>query len=78
MQPNRSWAARMHSPAPRALPEDYEIIGVANTIDDAGPGWCHASTMILTLVVAVAAGFLTAVQEQVFIPPACHSPKTPG
>jgi predicted dehydrogenase len=31
LQPGRSWAARAHIPALRALSEDYEIIGVANT-----------------------------------------------
>jgi predicted dehydrogenase len=31
LQPGRSWAARAHIPALRALPQTYEIIGVANT-----------------------------------------------
>jgi predicted dehydrogenase len=31
LQPDRSWAAVAHAPALRSLPEDYEIIGVANT-----------------------------------------------
>ncbi|MDQ0391353.1 Gfo/Idh/MocA family protein [Labrys monachus] len=31
LQPGRSWAARAHVPALRALPEDYEIVGVANS-----------------------------------------------
>jgi predicted dehydrogenase len=31
LQPGRSWAARAHIPALRALPETFEIIGVANT-----------------------------------------------
>jgi predicted dehydrogenase len=31
LQPGRSWAARAHIPALRWLPEDFEIIGVANT-----------------------------------------------
>lgn len=31
LQPGRSWAARAHIPALRALPDDYEIVGVANT-----------------------------------------------
>src|ERR1700692_4294565 len=31
LQPGRSWAARGHIPAPRALPERFEIVGVANT-----------------------------------------------
>lgn len=31
LQPGRSWAARGHVPALRALPESYEIAGVANT-----------------------------------------------
>src|SRR6266540_2813240 len=31
LQPGRSWAARAHIPALRALPESYEIVGVANT-----------------------------------------------
>lgn len=31
LQPGRSWAARAHIPALRALPDDFEIAGVANT-----------------------------------------------
>jgi predicted dehydrogenase len=31
LQPDRSWAARAHVPALRALSESYEIVGVANT-----------------------------------------------
>jgi predicted dehydrogenase len=31
VQPGRSWAARAHIPALRALSESYEIVGVANT-----------------------------------------------
>src|ERR1700720_1390155 len=31
LQPGRSWAARAHLPALRALPGSYEIAGVANT-----------------------------------------------
>jgi predicted dehydrogenase len=31
LQPGRSWAARAHLPALRALSESYEIVGVANT-----------------------------------------------
>lgn len=31
VEPGRSWAARAHIPALRALPETFEIIGVANT-----------------------------------------------
>lgn len=31
LQPGRSWAARAHVPALRALPQDFEIAGVANT-----------------------------------------------
>ncbi|ALN71857.1 Gfo/Idh/MocA family protein [Aureimonas sp. AU20] len=31
LQPGRSWAARAHLPALQALPEDFEIAGVANT-----------------------------------------------
>ncbi|GJG86765.1 oxidoreductase [Gemmatimonadetes bacterium T265] len=31
LQPGRSWAARAHVPALRALRDDYEIVGVANT-----------------------------------------------
>ncbi len=31
LQPGRSWAARAHVPALRALPQDFEIVGVANT-----------------------------------------------
>ncbi|CAH1662393.1 MULTISPECIES: Gfo/Idh/MocA family oxidoreductase [unclassified Chelatococcus] len=31
LQPGRSWAARAHIPALRALSRDYEIVGVANT-----------------------------------------------
>jgi predicted dehydrogenase len=31
VEPGRSWAARAHIPALRALPESFEIIGVANT-----------------------------------------------
>jgi len=31
LQPGRSWAARAHVPALRALPETFEIVGVANT-----------------------------------------------
>ncbi len=31
LQPGRSWAARAHIPALRALPDDFEIVGVANT-----------------------------------------------
>jgi predicted dehydrogenase len=31
LQPERSWAARAHIPALRALPESFKIIGVANT-----------------------------------------------
>lgn len=31
LQPNRSWAARAHIPALRALSETFEIVGVANT-----------------------------------------------
>ena len=31
LQPGRSWAARAHVPALRALPDDFEIVGVANT-----------------------------------------------
>src|SRR5215471_9397347 len=31
LQPGRSWAARAHVPALRALSESYEIVGVANT-----------------------------------------------
>ena len=31
LQPGRSWAARGHVPALRALPESFEIVGVANT-----------------------------------------------
>src|SRR6266481_3940600 len=31
LQPGRSWAARGHVPALRALPESFEIAGVANT-----------------------------------------------
>lgn len=31
LQPGRSWAARAHVPALRALPDDFEIAGVANT-----------------------------------------------
>jgi predicted dehydrogenase len=31
LQPGRSWAARAHVPALRCLPDDFEIVGVANT-----------------------------------------------
>ncbi|AMK23075.1 gfo/Idh/MocA family oxidoreductase [Sphingomonas histidinilytica] len=31
LQPGRSWAAIAHVPALRALPNDYEIVGIANT-----------------------------------------------
>ena len=31
LQPGRSWAARAHVPALRALPEDFELVGVANS-----------------------------------------------
>lgn len=31
LQPGRSWASRAHIPALRALPDDFEIAGVANT-----------------------------------------------
>jgi len=31
VEPGRSWAARSHIPALRALPETFDIIGVANT-----------------------------------------------
>lgn len=31
LQPGRSWAAVAHVPALRALPDDFEIVGVANT-----------------------------------------------
>ena len=31
VQPGRSWAARAHIPALRALPESFDIIGIANT-----------------------------------------------
>jgi predicted dehydrogenase len=31
LQAGRSWAARAHVPALRALPESYEIVGIANT-----------------------------------------------
>ncbi len=31
LQPGRSWAARAHVPALRALPDEYEIVGVANS-----------------------------------------------
>src|SRR6516225_126104 len=31
LQPGRSWAARAHIPALRALSESFEIVGVANT-----------------------------------------------
>ena len=31
LEPGRSWAARAHVPALRALSDDYEIAGVANT-----------------------------------------------
>jgi predicted dehydrogenase len=31
LQPGRSWAARAHVPALRALSESYEIVGVANS-----------------------------------------------
>src|SRR5580700_4408732 len=31
LQPSRSWAARAHVPALRALSETFEIVGVANT-----------------------------------------------
>lgn len=31
VQPGRSWAARSHIPALRALPDLYELVGVANT-----------------------------------------------
>jgi predicted dehydrogenase len=31
VEPGRSWAARSHIPALRALPESFDIIGVANT-----------------------------------------------
>jgi predicted dehydrogenase len=31
VEPGRSWAARAHVPALRALPESFDIIGVANT-----------------------------------------------
>ena len=31
LEPGRSWAARAHIPALRALSNDYEIVGVANT-----------------------------------------------
>jgi predicted dehydrogenase len=31
LQPGRSWAARAHIPALRALSNSYEIVGVANT-----------------------------------------------
>lgn len=31
LQPGRSWAARAHVPALRALPDDFEIVGIANT-----------------------------------------------
>lgn len=31
VQPGRSWAARAHIPALRALSDDFEIIGIANT-----------------------------------------------
>ena len=36
LQPDRSWAARAHVPALRALPDDYEIIGVANSSRESG------------------------------------------
>jgi predicted dehydrogenase len=31
LQPGRSWAARAHVPALRALADDFEIVGIANT-----------------------------------------------
>lgn len=31
LEPGRSWAARAHVPALRALSDDIEIVGVANT-----------------------------------------------
>ena len=31
LQPGRSWAARAHVPALRALPDDFELVGVANS-----------------------------------------------
>lgn len=31
LQPNRSWAARSHFPALRALSESFEIVGIANS-----------------------------------------------
>lgn len=31
LQPGESWAAQAHLPALRALPDDYEVLGVANT-----------------------------------------------
>jgi predicted dehydrogenase len=36
VEPGRSWAARAHIPALRALPETFEIIGVANTTQASG------------------------------------------
>lgn len=31
LQPGRSWAARAHIPALRALSDHFEIVGIANT-----------------------------------------------
>ena len=31
LEPGRGWAARAHVPALRALSDNYEIVGVANT-----------------------------------------------
>ncbi len=36
LQPGRSWAAKAHVPALRALPKDFEIVGVANTSLESG------------------------------------------
>ena len=36
LQPGRSWAAKAHVPALRVLPEDFEIVGVANTSLESG------------------------------------------
>ncbi|MDX7951321.1 Gfo/Idh/MocA family oxidoreductase [Lichenihabitans sp. Uapishka_5] len=42
LQPDRSWAARAHVPALRALSEDYEIVGVANSSRESGAAAAEA------------------------------------
>lgn len=56
IQPGRSWGAMAHLPALRALPDDFEIVGVANTSHAsaqaaaASCGIPHAFTSVAELV----------------------------